>query len=112
MVRNSLNVDHKDIGYHKLSLESFVNGIRYLIFSKLEGGVLGYGRATKPLVSENMLWRLKSVEVMYGRGTWGITINRGDASKEEASIFGKMIRHGITEDRIRALQAIDNIKEE
>lgn len=101
-----------DLEDHEISLKSFVNGIRYLIFSKLEGGVLGYGRATSPLISEAMLWRLKCVDVMDDRGAWGLTINRGDATKEEQEIFGEMIRNGITEERIKRLQAIDNIMEE
>ena len=100
-------IDHEDDGYHKLSLKSFVNGIRYLIFYKLAGEEYGRNKITS-----NMYQRLVSIEVGESRDTCGSVINRGYASKDEAEIFIGMIRHGVTETRIEKLQSIDYIVED
>lgn len=100
-------IDNEDDGYHKLSVKSFVNGIRYLIFYKLAGEEHG-----KTRVTSDMYRRLVSIDVGESVDTRGAIINRGDASKDEAEIFIGMIRHGVTEERIERLQAIDYIIEE
>ena len=100
-------IDRENNGYHKLYIGSFVNGIRYLIFYKLSGG-----GGNKTRVTFDMYHRLTSVEVVTSRDGWGATFDRGEASEEEAKAFRDMIRHGITEERIEKLQAIDYIAEE
>ncbi len=100
-------IDHEDDGYRKVSIKSFVNGIRYFIFYKLAGEEHG-----KTRITSDMYRRLVSIEVGESADTWRSLINRGDASKDEAEIFIGMIRHGVTEERIERLQAIDYIIEE
>jgi len=100
-------IDNEDDGYHKVSVKSFVNGIRYLIFYKLAGEEHG-----KTRVTSDMYRRLVSIDVGESVDTRGAIINRGDASKDEAEIFIGMIRHGVTEERIESLAAIDYIVEE
>ena len=89
------------------SLTAFVNGIRYLIFYKLAGG-----ESEKTRVTFDMYHRLTSIEVGTSHYEWGATINRCDASEDEAKAFRDMIKHGVTEERIERLQAIDYIIEE
>ena len=100
-------IDHESNGYHKISLKAFVGGIRYLIFYKLAGEEHGKTRTTF-----DMYRRLVSIEVGMNRDAWGTTINRCDASEDEAKVFSDMIRHGVTEERIERLEAIDYIIEE
>lgn len=100
-------IDHKDIGYHKVSMESFVNGIRYLIFYNLYGREFG-----KTRVTSDMYWRLTTVKLSKNPNYWGMMTDKGDASKKEAEIFGEMVKHGVTEERIEKLRAIDYIVEE
>lgn len=100
-------IDHDSDGYHKISLESFVNGIRYYVFYHLMGKEHG-----KTRVTSDMYYRLSSVRVGTTRGAWGATIDKGDASEDEAKAFRDMIRNGITEERIERLQDIDYIVEE
>ncbi len=100
-------IDHETDGYHKIHLKAFVEGIRYFIFYKLAGEAHG-----KTRITSDMYRRLVSIGVGESADTWGSLINRCDASKDEAEIFIGMIRHGITEERIERLQAIDYIIEE
>ena len=100
-------IDRESNGYHKISLKAFVNGIRYLIFYKLAGEAHGNTRITS-----DMYRRLVSIEVGMNRDAWGTTIDRCDASGAEAKAFRDMIRHGVTEERIERLQAMDYIIEE
>lgn len=100
-------IDHEDNGYRKVSVKSFVNGIRYFIFYKLAGEEHG-----KTRITSDMYHRLVSIEVSESPDTWGSITNRDYASKDEAEIFGEMIRNGITEERIEKLHSIDYIVEE
>lgn len=100
-------IDHEDNGYHKTSIGSFVNGIRYLIFYELGGG-----SGDKTRVTFDMYSRLTSVEMATTRDGWGATLDIGEASEAEAKAFRDMVRHGITEERIERLQSIDYIIED
>jgi len=100
-------IDHENDGYHKTSIKSFVNGIRYLILYELRGG-----SGDKTRVTFDMYSRLVNIDVSITRDGWGIILNRNEASATEAEVFHDMIRHGITEERIERLQAIDYIIEE
>ena len=100
-------IDSEDDGYHKVSVKSFVHGIRYLIFYNLAGEEHG-----KTRITSDMYRRLVCIEVDESHDTWGSVINRDCASEGEAEIFSEMIRHGVTEERIEKLQTMDYIIEE
>jgi hypothetical protein len=100
-------IDHEDNGYHKINRKAFVEGIRYFIFYKLAGEEHG-----KTRITSDMYRRLVSIEVDMSRDAWGATLDQGDASEDEAKAFSDMIRHGITEEKIERLQAMDYIIEE
>jgi len=100
-------IDNEINGYHKISMDSFVNGIRYFIFYHLMGKEHG-----KTRVTSDMYRRLVSSEVDMTADEWGAVLDVGDASAEEAIEFEDMIRHGVTEERIENLRLIDYIVEE
>lgn len=100
-------IDYKSEGYHKPDFKAFVMGIRYFVFYHLMGKYHGKTRVTSDMAS-----RLSSIMVGVTRGEWGATLDKGEASEDEAKAFRDMIRHGITEAGIERLQALDYIIDE